>query len=149
MHVIIEQPTDCYSIGERSFRLIEGEVIAYERKEVQLPAGTVRYREAGDGRPMVFVHGYLVDGRLWDEVVDRLAASGYRCLAPNWPMGAHQVAMSPAADLSAPGPAAAVIASFLEALGAGGRDDRRQRLRRRRSRRSSSPATRSGSAASC
>ena len=64
---------------------------------------------------MVFVHGYLVDGRLWDGVVDRLAASGYRCLAPNWPMGAHQVAMSPAADLSAPG-LAAMIASFLEAL---------------------------------
>jgi pimeloyl-ACP methyl ester carboxylesterase len=86
-----------------------------ERKEVQLPAGTVRYREAGSGKPVVFVHGYLVDGRLWDGVVDELASSGYRCLAPNWPMGAHQVAMSPAADLSAPGQAA-VIASFLEAL---------------------------------
>lgn len=89
--------------------------MADERKEVELPAGTVRYREAGAGKPVVFVHGYLVDGRLWDGVVDRLAASGHRCLAPSWPMGAHQVAMSPAADLSAPGQAA-VIASFLEAL---------------------------------
>ncbi|MDX6590647.1 MAG: hypothetical protein QOI84_1921, partial [Solirubrobacterales bacterium] len=44
-----------------------------ERKEIQLPAGTIRYREAGEGPPIVFVHGYLVDGRLWDGVVDRLA----------------------------------------------------------------------------
>jgi pimeloyl-ACP methyl ester carboxylesterase len=30
-------------------------------EEVRLPAGTVRYREAGEGKPVVFVHGYLVD----------------------------------------------------------------------------------------
>ena len=42
-----------------------------ERKEIDLPAGRIRYREAGSGKPIVFVHGYLVDGRLWDGVVDR------------------------------------------------------------------------------
>ena len=52
-----------------------------QRREVKLPAGTIRYREAGEGRPVVFVHGYLVDGRLWDGVVDRLA-DRFRCLAP-------------------------------------------------------------------
>ncbi len=83
-------------------------------REVALPAGTVRYREAGEGRPIVFVHGYLVDGRLWDGVVDRLS-DRFRCLAPNWPMGAQQVAMSPDADLTPYG-VAATIASFLEAL---------------------------------
>jgi pimeloyl-ACP methyl ester carboxylesterase len=35
-----------------------------ERREVALPAGTIRYREAGEGSPVVFVHGSLVDGRL-------------------------------------------------------------------------------------
>jgi pimeloyl-ACP methyl ester carboxylesterase len=83
-------------------------------KEIDLPAGTIRYREAGEGKPVVFVHGYLVDGRLWDGVVDRLS-DRCRCLAPDWPIGAQQLAMNPDADLSPPG-IAALIASFLEAL---------------------------------
>jgi pimeloyl-ACP methyl ester carboxylesterase len=87
---------------------------ADQRHEVALPAGTVRYREAGEGKPVVFVHGYLVDGRLWDGVVDRLAGR-CRCLAPDWPIGAQQVAMEPDADLTPYG-IAATIASFLEAL---------------------------------
>src|SRR6476661_10611926 len=87
---------------------------ATKRKEIDLPAGRIRYREAGSGKPIVFVHGYLVDGRLWDGVVDRLG-DRYRCLAPDWPMGAQQIAMNPDADLSPPG-IAATIASFLEAL---------------------------------
>jgi pimeloyl-ACP methyl ester carboxylesterase len=82
--------------------------------EVRLSQGTIRYREAGSGPVIVFVHGYLVDGRLWDGVVDALA-DRYRCIAPNWPMGAHQVAMSPDADLSPPG-IATIIEGFLEAL---------------------------------
>lgn len=85
-----------------------------DRREISLPAGTVRYREAGEGRPVVFVHGYLVDGRLWDGVVDRLS-DRCRCLAPDWPIGAQQVAMKPDADLSPYG-VAGVINSFLEAL---------------------------------
>ncbi|HEX3734236.1 MAG TPA: alpha/beta hydrolase [Solirubrobacterales bacterium] len=85
-----------------------------ERKEIDLPAGRVRYREAGSGKPIVFVHGYLVDGRLWDGVVDRLG-DRFRCLAPDWPMGSQQIAMKPDADLSPPG-VAATIASFLDAL---------------------------------
>ncbi len=85
-----------------------------QRHEVDLPAGRVRYREAGEGKPVVFVHGYLVDGRLWDGVVDGLAGR-CRCLAPDWPIGAQQIAMKPDADLSPYG-VAAIIASFLEAL---------------------------------
>lgn len=86
-----------------------------QRKEIDLPAGRIRYREAGEGRPIVFVHGFLVDGRLWDGVVDRLS-DRFRCLAPDWPIGAQQIAMSPDADLSPPG-VAAIVASFLDALG--------------------------------
>lgn len=85
-----------------------------EHKEIDLPAGRVRYREAGSGKPIVFVHGYLVDGRLWDGVVDRLS-DRYRCLAPDWPIGAQRVAMKPDADLSPYG-IAAIVSSFLEAL---------------------------------
>jgi pimeloyl-ACP methyl ester carboxylesterase len=85
-----------------------------ERREIELPAGRIRYREAGEGKPVVFVHGFLVDGRLWDGVVDRLS-DHCRCIAPDWPIAAHQVAMNPDADLS-PAGIAALIADFLEAL---------------------------------
>jgi pimeloyl-ACP methyl ester carboxylesterase len=85
-----------------------------QRREVALPAGTIRYREAGEGKPVVFVHGYLVDGRLWDGVVDALS-DRRRCLAPDWPIGAQQVAMSPEADLTPYG-IARTIADFLEKL---------------------------------
>jgi pimeloyl-ACP methyl ester carboxylesterase len=87
---------------------------ADERKQVDLAMGTVRYREAGGGKPIVFVHGYLVDGRLWDGVVDELDGE-FRCIAPDWPLGAQRVAMRPEADLSPPG-IAATIAALLEAL---------------------------------
>lgn len=72
-----------------------------ERREAKLPAGTMRYQEAGEGKPVVFVHGYLVDGRLWDGVVDALR-DRCRCIAPDWPMGAHRIALKPGADLSPP-----------------------------------------------
>jgi pimeloyl-ACP methyl ester carboxylesterase len=85
-----------------------------QRREIELPAGTIRYREAGEGKPVVFVHGYLVDGRLWDGVVDALS-DRCRCIAPDWPIGAQQVAMKPDADLSPYG-IADLIASFLEKL---------------------------------
>lgn len=85
-----------------------------QHKEIQLPQGTIRYREAGEGKPIVFVHGYLVDGRLWDGVVDRLS-DRFRCIAPDWPIAAHQVAMNPDADLSPPG-LARLIADFLTKL---------------------------------
>ncbi len=84
-----------------------------QRKEIDLPAGRIRYREAGSGKPIVFVHGYLVDGRLWSGVVDRLA-DRFRCFAPDWPIGSQQIAMKPDADLTPPG-IAATIAAFLEA----------------------------------
>jgi pimeloyl-ACP methyl ester carboxylesterase len=82
--------------------------------EIEVPAGTIRYREAGSGPVIVFVHGYLVDGRLWDGVVAALA-DRYRCIAPDWPMGAHAVAMNPDADLTPPG-MATIIDDFLAAL---------------------------------
>src|SRR3954467_12372581 len=85
-----------------------------ERKEGRLSSGLIRYREAGAGKPVVFVHGYLVDGRLWSRSVDRLS-DRFRCVAPDWPLGAQQVAMNPDADLSPPG-LARLIAEFLERL---------------------------------
>ncbi|MEX2158849.1 MAG: alpha/beta hydrolase [Dehalococcoidia bacterium] len=88
-----------------------------EQREVSLPSGTVRYRERGSGEPLLFVHGALVNGDLWRNVVPPLS-DRYRCLTPDWPLGSHQPALAPEADLSLPGLARIVI-EFLDALGIG------------------------------
>jgi pimeloyl-ACP methyl ester carboxylesterase len=80
-----------------------------------LPEGTISYREAGSGEPIVFVHGLLVNGRLWERVVPRLSES-FRCIVPDWPLGSHRTPMSPDADLSPTG-LAATVAAFLDELG--------------------------------
>ena len=41
--------------------------------EVELPQGRIRYRERGDGPPVIFAHGLLVNGDLWRKVVPLLA----------------------------------------------------------------------------
>ena len=82
--------------------------------EVKLPQGTIRYRESGDGPPIVFIHGLLVDGTLWRKVTPLLEGE-YRCIVPDLPLGSHTVAMNPDADLSPPG-LAKIVADFLAAL---------------------------------
>jgi pimeloyl-ACP methyl ester carboxylesterase len=67
--------------------------------EVDLPMGRIRYHQRGQGPPVVFVHGLLVNADLWRAVVPPVAQAGYRCIAPDWPLGAHQLPV-PAADLS-------------------------------------------------
>jgi pimeloyl-ACP methyl ester carboxylesterase len=83
--------------------------------EATLPQGTIHYSESGEGRPVVFAHGLLVDGRLWRKVTP-LLDERFRCIVPDLPLGSHRTAMSPDADLSPPG-LARILAGFLEALG--------------------------------
>lgn len=83
-------------------------------KEQRLSQGTIRYRDVGSGSPIVFVHGLLVNGLLWRNVVPSLAGD-FRCIVPDWPLGSHSVAMSPDADLS-PAGQAQIVGDFLEAL---------------------------------
>lgn len=82
---------------------------------VRLPAGEVRYFERGSGAPVVFVHGVLTNAQLWRKVVPDVAAAGFRCVAPDLPLGSHDLPMRADADLS-PAGAADVIADLLEAL---------------------------------
>lgn len=87
------------------------------RRTVDLPAGVVHYREYGPahGPAVVFVHGFLVDDTLWSDVPERLAARGFRTIAPTWPLGSHPFSMRAGADLSPRGMARLVL-SFLEEL---------------------------------
>ncbi len=84
------------------------------RHSIALSGGTIHYSESGEGPPIVFVHGFLANGRLWERVVRRLSPTA-RCIVPDWPFGSHPEAMRPDADLT-PGGAARIIDEFLEAL---------------------------------
>ena len=67
-------------------------------KTVRLGRATIDYRERGEGSPIVFVHGLLVNADLWRHVVPPLADAGHRCIAPDWPLGSHSTPV-PDADV--------------------------------------------------
>jgi pimeloyl-ACP methyl ester carboxylesterase len=84
---------------------------------IDLNAGTIHYEATGpeSGRPVVFVHGYLMGSQLWRQVSQRLAERGLRCIAPTWPLGAHPEPLRPGADRTITG-VAGIVAEFLTAL---------------------------------
>jgi len=83
---------------------------------IALDQGTIHYQQAGpaEGRPIVFVHGYVMGGDLWAGLGERLASRGLRAIMPTWPLGAQPEPMNPGTDLTPRG-IAATIAAFLEA----------------------------------
>ena len=81
---------------------------------LELPHGAITYSEAGEGSPVVLVHGVAVDGRLWREVAPRLA-DRHRVIALDLPLGAHRPAVAPDADLTFPAQAR-LVAEALDAL---------------------------------
>src|SRR5258708_2539990 len=83
--------------------------------EIELSAGTVEYRDTGDGPVLVLLHGLMMDASLWDGPIADLSAD-HRCVAPTLPLGAHRRAMNPGADLSLPG-IARLVTEFLDHLG--------------------------------
>lgn len=84
-------------------------------KEIQLSAGTLRYRERGEGPPILFIHGLIANGDLWRKVVPALSER-FRCISPDLPLGSHSLPMNPEADLSISG-IARLIVEFSEGLG--------------------------------
>ena len=54
--------------------------------EITLPQGTIHYRDAGEGPPVVFLHGLLVDGEVWRKVTPLLQGDA-RCIVPDLPLG--------------------------------------------------------------
>jgi pimeloyl-ACP methyl ester carboxylesterase len=83
--------------------------------ELGLSCGTIEYEDTGgDGPILVLLHGFMMDGSLWADVVAQLAAD-HRCVAPTLPLGAHRHAMHADADLSLPG-VARLVAELVERL---------------------------------
>lgn len=83
-------------------------------RTVTLAQGAIDYLDQGQGQPMLFVHGLLVDHQIWRPLLSALSPT-QRCIMPNWPLGAHAVAMKPDADLSVSG-MVQLIADFMAAL---------------------------------
>lgn len=84
---------------------------------IDISAATIHYEATGpeSGRPVVFVHGYMMGGQLWRQVGTRLADLGLRCIAPTWPLGAHPEPLRRGADRTITG-VAGMVAETLEAL---------------------------------
>jgi pimeloyl-ACP methyl ester carboxylesterase len=83
-------------------------------KEALLRQGRVRYEEVGEGPTVLFLHGLLVSHRVWRGVIPALSAE-CRCIAPDLPLGSHELPLAAWTDLSPPG-LADLVAEFLDAL---------------------------------
>lgn len=82
---------------------------------VQLSTVTIDYEDTGGDLPVaVLLHGLLMDGSLWNEVVPGLKDQ-YRCVVPTLPLGGHRQPLSAQADCTMRGLAKMVI-EFLDAL---------------------------------
>jgi pimeloyl-ACP methyl ester carboxylesterase len=84
---------------------------------VTLNSGIINYERSGpsDGRPVVFVHGFMMGASVWRPLGERLSERGFLCFAPTWPLGAHTEPMSGEADLTMEG-VAAIVGEFLDSL---------------------------------
>jgi pimeloyl-ACP methyl ester carboxylesterase len=83
--------------------------------EVETSVGPIEYADTGgDGPVLVFLHGLMMDGSVWRNVVPGLA-DRYRCIQPTWPLGGHKRPMKPDADLSLRA-LGRLIGEFLERL---------------------------------
>ena len=77
-------------------------------------AGFLYSDTGGDGPVVVLLHGVLMNGSVWSEVVDGLR-DRYRCIVPGLPFGAHGRPMPDSADLTLPS-LARMVAEFLVEL---------------------------------
>jgi pimeloyl-ACP methyl ester carboxylesterase len=87
--------------------------------QVTLEQATINYHVFGPEDslhpPVLFVHGILVDHRLWLKVAEGLARRGFRCIVPDWPLGSHTVPVNDGTELSPHG-VAAMIRDLVVAL---------------------------------
>src|SRR5215211_1417412 len=82
-------------------------------RTLELPQGRLRCHVTGDGPPLVFVHGLLVNANLWRKVVPRLSGE-HTCVTLDVPLGAHLEPM-PGSELDPP-TVADIVAAATEEL---------------------------------
>ena len=88
--------------------------MAETTRQIRIPQGIIDHRsyglESSRYAPVVFVHGFLVDGTLWTRVAEHLGKAGIRSFAPDWPLGSHRRPIGPGADRTPLGVARMLIA---------------------------------------
>ncbi len=72
-----------------------------DERLIPVDGGNVAVRIAGSGPPVLFLHGVLTNGTIWDDVV-RAASTPMTAVLPDLPLGSHRHPIDPAADLSFP-----------------------------------------------
>jgi pimeloyl-ACP methyl ester carboxylesterase len=83
---------------------------------VDLSAGTIEYLDtSGDGAPLLFIHGLLMDDSLFADVVADLRGD-FRCVIPVLPVGSHRVPLHARADLSVRG-LLDLLVEFMDRIG--------------------------------
>jgi pimeloyl-ACP methyl ester carboxylesterase len=87
--------------------------------QVRLEQATIEYRVLGPDDsphpPVLFVHGILVDHRLWMKVAEELARNGFRCILPDLPLGSHTIPVDESVALS-PATVAEMVHEFITKL---------------------------------
>jgi pimeloyl-ACP methyl ester carboxylesterase len=87
--------------------------------QVRLEQATIEYRVLGPDDsphpPVLFVHGILVDHRLWMKVAEDLARNGFRCILPDLPLGSHTIPVDESVALS-PMTVAEMVHEFITKL---------------------------------
>ena len=82
-------------------------------RPLELDGGRLLVHETGDGPPLVFLHGLLVNANLWRKVVPELAGA-HRCVTLDLPLGSH-LEPFPGSELTPPA-LADLVAAAIEQL---------------------------------
>ena len=83
--------------------------------ELELSAGVIEYEDSGGPGPvLVLLGGLVMDGSVWDPVVEELRRD-HRCVVPTLPLGSHRRPMRPDADLTLAG-FARLVSELLDRL---------------------------------
>ncbi|MGW1186230.1 alpha/beta fold hydrolase [Streptomyces drozdowiczii] len=79
-----------------------------ETTRVETAGGRIELRRVGQGRTVLFVHGLMVNGHVWDPLIAGLRDRCHMVL-PDLPLGGHRDPLAPDADCSLEAHAARVL----------------------------------------
>lgn len=69
-----------------------------QTKSISFNNSNITYRIAGNGQPVIFIHGFAEDSRVWDDILENLK-DGYQLVVPDLP-GSGQSALLSGNDIS-------------------------------------------------
>lgn len=79
-----------------------------ETARVETADGWLDLRQVGQGKTVLFVHGLMVNGHVWDPLLPGLR-DRFRLVLPDLPLGGHRTPLKPDADCSLEAHAARVV----------------------------------------